>query len=179
MLDNLSDCLICAPEKLQVPLMEFKPMTSMALVQCCNKLNYEATQLWTVQLVGLMCSWERNDKWEKCWCSVVERWINLLIDCKLTNSHLSGFIDFIHYTSIAEVMSSNPIEDTWNFSGAHETITHIFKQVWGSFLKFISPPNSVTFLSELVLFLFHHIWVFEQQTVDVKWCYCSLAKWAY
>ena len=49
-------------KKLQVPLMGFKPMTSMVLVQCCNQLNYEATQLWTVQLVGLMCSWKRNDK---------------------------------------------------------------------------------------------------------------------
>ena len=45
--------------------------------------------------------------WKKCLCSVVERWMNELI---LRNQRCTG---------ITEVMGLNPIEDTWNFSGAH------------------------------------------------------------
>ena len=46
LLDNLSDCLICTPEKFQVSSTEFEPMTSVMRVQCSYQLSYEATQLW-------------------------------------------------------------------------------------------------------------------------------------
>ena len=60
LLDNRSDCLICALEKFQVPSTGFKSMTSVMPVQCSYQLSYDH-----------------------------------------------------------QVMDSNPIEDTSNFSGAH------------------------------------------------------------
>ena len=64
LLENLSDCLVCAPEKFQVSLTGFEPMPSAMPVQCFFQLNYEATRVtWAGQFVGLMCSHERNDEW--------------------------------------------------------------------------------------------------------------------
>ena len=65
-LDNLSDCLICVPEKFQASSTGFKPITSAMSMQCPNQLSYKATQMWAGQFVGLMCSHERNDEWKKC-----------------------------------------------------------------------------------------------------------------
>ena len=43
---------------------------------------------------------------------------------------------------ITEVMGSNTLEDTWNFSGAHETIADIAQQVRGSFLQLITSSSN-------------------------------------
>ena len=63
---------------------------------------------------------------------------------KLTWSHLSGFIApswQASCTGFAEVMDSNPVEDTWNSSlkCTYETIAEIIHQVWRSFFQFICP----------------------------------------
>ena len=44
LLDNLSDCLICAPEKFQMSSTGFEPTTSEMPVQSSKQLSYEATQ---------------------------------------------------------------------------------------------------------------------------------------
>jgi len=110
LLDNLSDCLICAPAKFQVSSTGFKPITSVMPVQYSYQL-YEATQMWGGQFVGLMCSYERNDEWKKCLWIVVERWNDLrtvlsssvrivfkLVDMR---SVATGFLRGLRYVNVS------------------------------------------------------------------------------
>ena len=86
LLDNFSDCLICAPEKGHFFNSSFLSREHM------SPTNWPA-HIWVASKL--------------CWLE--------------------------YYTSIAE--------DTWLFSGAHETIAEIVQQVWGPFLQFISQPH--------------------------------------
>lgn len=62
LLDNLNNCLTCAPEMLQASSAGFEPLTFAMLVQCSQpfQLSYEATEMRSGQLIGLMCSCERH-----------------------------------------------------------------------------------------------------------------------
>ena len=71
LLDNLSDCLICAPETFQVSSSRLKPMTSAMPVQCSSHSAMKPAS----QFVGLMCSRKRN---ESLWW-VAKRWIEEMI----------------------------------------------------------------------------------------------------
>ena len=86
LLDNFSNCLICAPEKGHFFNSSFLSREHM------SPTNWPA-HIWVASKL--------------CWLE--------------------------YYTSIAE--------DTWLFSGAHETIAEIVQQVWGPFLQFISQPH--------------------------------------
>ena len=59
-----------------------------------------------------------------------------------------------HCAGIAEVMGSNPVEDTWKFFRCtYEKIAGIVQQVWGSFLQFISQPHFTSIsLTKAILF---------------------------
>ena len=65
LLDNLSDCLKCAPEKFQMSSTGFEPTISEIPMQTSHQLSYEATQRWAGQFVGFMCSREGNDEGKK------------------------------------------------------------------------------------------------------------------
>ena len=65
LLDNLCDCLICAPVKFQISSKRFDPMTCMMPVQSSHHLSYEDIQMWVGQFVELTCSRERNAEWKK------------------------------------------------------------------------------------------------------------------
>ena len=56
LLENLSDCHVCAPEKFQVSLTGFEPMPSAMPVQCFFQLTMKplgSSQLEKVNLLGL------------------------------------------------------------------------------------------------------------------------------
>ena len=56
LLDNLCDCLICAPVKFQLSSKRFDPMTCTMPVQSSHHLSHEATQIRVGQFVWLTCS---------------------------------------------------------------------------------------------------------------------------
>ena len=103
--------------------------------QCSNQLSYEATQTWAGQFVGLMCSRERNDEWNECLWSVVERWteemvLNVLAGQSQRLSHLctwkiSGVFNGIRTHDLCDAGASTEL---WSWS--YETRSRGLESRW-------------------------------------------------
>lgn len=104
-LENLSDRLICAPEKVWVSSTGLESKTH------CDA----GAELSPGQSVRHMCSCKRNNEWKKCLRSVVERWIEAMILTISGLSQGSSHIWDLHRHRRSHGL--NIIEDTWKFSG--------------------------------------------------------------